>query len=64
MDANYRCLNCDKTDQDAPILNVRFKNQDVRICTSCLPVLIHRPQKLAGRLAGIESVEPADHYHE
>ena len=64
MDVYTHCLNCNKSDQEAPILRVRFKNQDVHICTSCLPVLIHRPQKLAGRLAGIESVEPADHSHD
>jgi hypothetical protein len=64
MGVTYRCLNCEKTDLDAPILSVRFKDQDVRICTSCLPVLIHQPQKLAGQLAGIETVEPANHTHD
>ncbi len=64
MNREYRCLNFEKTDQEAPILEVRFKEKDVRICTSCLPVLIHRPQQLAGRLAGIERVEPADHSHD
>lgn len=63
MDAGYRCLNCEKTDHEAPILTVRFEDQDVQMCTSCLPVLIHQPQRLTGRLAGIESVEPADHSH-
>lgn len=64
MKVDHQCLNCNKSDNEAPILAVRFKSQDLQICTSCLPILIHRPQQLVGRLDGIESVEPAGHSHD
>jgi len=57
----YVCINCARTDAQAPILRLRFQGADVSLCSSCLPVLLHRPDKLVGRLKGAESIQPASH---
>jgi len=58
------CVNCAKTEAEVPILRLRFQGQDVALCSSCLPILLHRPEKLAGRLKGAEGIPPASHAHE
>lgn len=34
------------------------------ICSQCLPILIHHPQELAGKLSGAESLPPFQHDHD
>jgi len=60
---DYICISCEKSEAEAPILRLRFKGEDAAICSSCLPVLIHRPEKLAGRLSDAEKIEPSSHKH-
>jgi hypothetical protein len=64
MDDSHQCLNCKKTEDEAPILTVHFKGSEVGICASCLPILIHKPQQLAGRLEGADEIEPSSHSHD
>jgi hypothetical protein len=33
------------------------------ICPQCLPVLIHKPQNLAGKLEGADKFPPVNHEH-
>ncbi len=58
------CLNCDRSESDVPILALRFQGEEVLICSQCLPVLIHKPGKLAGRMKGADEIEPSPHDHE
>jgi len=58
------CVNCEKTEAEVPILRLRFRGQDVLLCSSCLPILLHRPEKLAGRLKGAEKIPVASHSHD
>jgi hypothetical protein len=44
------CLHCGKTESAAPLLSIRFSGEEYWICPQCLPVLIHHPEKLAGKL--------------
>jgi len=55
------CLNCERPETVIPLVNLRYAGQQAWICSQCLPVLIHHPQQLAGKLAGAENLEPADH---
>lgn len=57
------CLNCGKSENDAPLLNVRFNGRMLWICSSCLPILIHRPFQLTNKLAGMENVPPGKPAH-
>ncbi len=63
MEEGIVCLRCERSDQNVPILKIVFRGDEVAICTSCLPVLIHKPQLLMGRLEGAEAIEPSDHDH-
>ncbi len=57
----YQCLNCNRPETQVPLVALRYTEQSVWICTQCLPTLIHHPQQLAGKLAGAENLEAADH---
>jgi hypothetical protein len=58
------CLNCGKTEQEIPLLRMRYQATDVYICPQCLPILIHEPANLAGKLPGLKNVQPQQHEHD
>ena len=55
------CLNCQRPESLAPLVSLRYQGNSAWICSNCLPVLIHHPERLTGKLANAESMEPADH---
>lgn len=57
------CLNCGRPETAIPLVSLRYNGDQAWICSQCLPVLIHHPQRLAGRLANAENLEPAEHEH-
>ena len=57
--ALYHCLNCNRPETEIPLVSLRFQGDQAWICSQCLPVLIHQPQQLAGRLAQAENLTPA-----
>jgi len=57
------CINCGITEKDRPLLTLQFNGGQIWMCPQCLPILIHAPQKLAGRLPGAESMTGAQHKH-
>jgi hypothetical protein len=56
-------LNCDRTEEQIPLLVLQFRGGTIHLCPQCLPVLIHQPGKLAGKLPGIDVTPPAEHEH-
>ncbi len=58
-DALYECLNCQRPETATPLVALRYNGSQAWICSQCLPILIHQPQRLAGRLAGAENLSPA-----
>lgn len=56
------CLNCQRPESLVPLVSLRYQGSSAWICSQCLPVLIHDPQRLAGKLANAESMTPADHH--
>ena len=46
------CLNCGTTDQSMPLISVRFSGRQVWVCSSCMPVLIHRGEEMKDKLTG------------
>lgn len=56
------CLLCDRDSDATPLLTLDYRGSTFRICPQHLPVLIHDPAQLVGRLPGAESLEPADHH--
>lgn len=55
------CLNCNRTEDQVPLLGLQFQGKAVHLCPQCLPLLIHQPEKLADKLPGMEITKPADH---
>jgi hypothetical protein len=56
------CLNCNASENDIPLVHLVCKGKSVFICSRCLPVLIHEPQMLIGKLDGAGNISPAQHH--
>jgi hypothetical protein len=56
------CVACGRDSDEVPLLTFEFRGQRARICAQHLPVLIHDPGQLAGRLEGAETLKPAEHH--
>lgn len=52
------CLVCDRTAQEVPLLAIEYQGHTYHICPEHFPILIHQPQKLAGKLPGAENLKP------
>ncbi len=46
-----KCVRCDRTSAEVPLLRLRYQEHEYWICPQDLPVLIHRPEQIA-ELAG------------
>ena len=53
-----QCLNCERTEHQIPLLNLRFSGQEGWVCSQCLPILIHKPHNLIDKLGLSEPIEP------
>ena len=57
------CLNCGRSSNEIPLLTFEYRDESFNLCPSCLPVMIHKPQNLAGKLPGAENFAAANHDH-
>lgn len=62
MNDPQQCLACEQTQDQVPLITLVFQDRTFYICPRHLPVLIHNPQLLAGRLPGAEGMSPSDHH--
>ncbi len=56
------CLACQRGDHATPLIPLHYRGTSLWICPQHLPVLIHDPAQLVGRLPGAEDLRPADHH--
>lgn len=56
------CLFCHRTEQQVPLVSLKYDGKDLWICPQHLPVLIHDPAQLIGKLPGAENLSPAEHH--
>ena len=56
-----KCLVCQKSSQEVPLISLTFQGQEYQICPEHFPVLIHQPQRLAGILPGAEKLHGHSH---
>jgi hypothetical protein len=56
------CVACGRGPDVTPLLNLDYRGGKFHICAQHLPVLIHDPQQLTGRLPGAENLQPSDHH--
>ena len=52
------CANCRRTNQEVPLIHLNYKGQDVFLCPQDLPLAIHKPEALIGKLPGAEQLSP------
>ena len=53
------CLNCGRSEQEVPLVNLRYSSETRWICSQCFPLLIHHPERLSGKLPGAEQLAAA-----
>ena len=56
------CLACGRSREQTPLLALEYRESRLWICPQHLPVLIHDPHQLVGRLPGAENLSPADRH--
>ena len=57
-EVTYYCLNCNRSEIQVPLVSLRYTAKPFWICPGCLPILIHHPERLAGKLEGVERLSP------
>ncbi len=57
-----RCLACERGREATPLLRFEYRDDGFWICPQHLPILIHDPARLVGRLPGAELLSPAEHH--
>lgn len=55
------CINCEKTEEEVPLVVLRFQGLPRHICPQCFPLLIHNPASLADKFPGLEKIPPSIH---
>lgn len=61
--ANNRCLHCERNSEEVPLIAIEFRGQEVFICPQDLPILIHKPARLADKLPGAENLKASEEHH-
>jgi hypothetical protein len=56
-----KCLSCDRSENEIPLVTLTYSGKPAYICSRCLPMLIHHPEQLIGKLEGAENIPPAEH---
>jgi hypothetical protein len=57
-----QCLACERGTDVTPLIPLEYREERLWICPQHLPLLIHDPGQLVGRLAGAEHLRPAEHH--
>ncbi len=52
-----QCANCGRSVDQVPLVILATRDGSAHICPQCLPTLIHKPHLLAGKVAGVESLQ-------
>ncbi|HMP75011.1 MAG TPA: hypothetical protein PKE12_01825 [Kiritimatiellia bacterium] len=59
MNETAICLNCGNSEENFPLVSLRFRGKPLWVCTQCMPVVIHQPGRIAGKLPGAGQHEAA-----
>jgi hypothetical protein len=49
-----KCIVCDVSNQQVPLIKMDYRDEKVYVCPQHMPVLIHHPEQLVGKLPGAE----------
>lgn len=56
------CIVCENSDATVPLIRFTFQGKELAICPQHLPILIHKPGQLAGKLPGVENIPPTEEH--
>lgn len=56
------CLFSGRDETQTPLVALHYQGEIWYISPQYLPLLIHDPQRLIGKLPGAEKLQPADHH--
>ena len=62
MSDKKECLFCNRSSDQVPLLTIDYLEKQMCICPQHLPILIHDPGQLVGKLPGADKLRPADHH--
>lgn len=57
-----QCVYCERDSDQVPLLALRYRETEAWICPQHLPVLIHKPAQLVGKLPGAEHLAPTEEH--
>jgi hypothetical protein len=58
------CIYCEQGSDRAPLIPFVYQGNNYWICPQHLPILIHKPEKLANKLPGTDKLQPPEgHAH-
>ncbi len=60
MNEEKKCIVCQSTSQQMPILEFEFKGQKLHICSQHIPIIIHQPHQLQNLIPDLPN-RPAEH---
>ncbi len=46
----HYCLNCQRSENEIPLVNLTYSGRQEWVCSQCLPLLIHHIEKLKDKL--------------
>jgi hypothetical protein len=56
-----KCLVCEQTSEEVPLITLNYAGKEYHICPGHLPILIHHPEQLVSKLPGAANITPHDH---
>jgi len=56
-ETNRVCIYCQRGPDEIPLVSFVFRDTETWICSQHLPILIHQPARLAGKLPGAENLK-------
>ncbi len=62
-----QCAYCERSSDQVPLMALRYQGAEAWICPQHLPILIHKPAQLVGKLPGAEHLAPQKgpgHHHD
>ena len=42
-----KCLNCNSTQDEVPMILWHYKEREIWLCANCLPLMVHKREQLA-----------------
>jgi hypothetical protein len=58
------CLLCNRPDTDSPLIKFSYNGSEFLLCPEHMPIVIHEPTALIGKLPGAERMKAGSSDHD